>query len=87
MAIYKKGNRWYSDHYVNGRRRRKSIGSVQSLTRKDAEKIHNLILSEIYLGKYNIQKKKEISFKDIFRKYLKHSQENHKSPSRVKQPF
>ncbi|MDA2919545.1 site-specific integrase [Desulfobacterota bacterium AH_259_B03_O07] len=80
MAVFIKGNRWYSDHYVDGQRKRKSIGHIDKLTRTEAEKIHKVIVSEIVLGKYNIKpKKKPVLFDKLCEHYLDWAKTNHKA--------
>ena len=38
MAIFKKNNTWYIDYYVNGRRKRESIGPSKKLAKKVLQK-------------------------------------------------
>jgi len=45
MAVYKRGDRWYTDYYVNGRRIRRAVGhkfaAVKVVTRNKAEVYQN----------------------------------------------
>jgi len=80
MGVFIKGKRWYSDHYVDGVRKRKSIGPADKLTRTEADKIHKVIVSEIVLGKYNIKpKKKPVLFDKLCEHYLDWAKTNHKA--------
>ena len=67
MGIFKKGENYYIDYYVNGKRKREMIGPNKSLAKKalDARR------GEIVRGKYKLPKKKErILFEDFAKIYL-----------------
>jgi len=71
MSVYVKGNRWYIDYYVNGTRKRESVGPIDIITRRMAEKALKSRIGEIVQGKFHLeQKKKPIQFKSLLEKYL-----------------
>ena len=80
MAVYKKGNKWYVDYYVDGRRRRECIGP----TRRQAELVLKKRKVEIAENKFlNIRRFDRIRFKDMSSEYLKiYAKPNKRSYSR-----
>jgi len=80
MAVYQKGNKWYIDYYVDGRRRRECIGP----TRRQAELVLKKRKVEIAENKFlNIRKFDRIRFKDMALEYLQiYAKPNKRSYSR-----
>lgn len=52
MAIYKKGNNWYIDYYIKGRRKRKKIGHSKKLAEQVLKDVHLKLARGEYLGVY-----------------------------------
>lgn len=66
MGIFKKSGNWGIDFYVNGRRKRKIIGSSKAL----AEKVLKKIQVEIIEGKYlNVRRNNRIKFDEAVAEY------------------
>jgi integrase len=83
MGVYAKGNRWYIDYYVNGTRKRESVGPIDKITRTMAEKALKSRIGEIVQGKFHLeQKKKPVQFKSLVEKYLIWARDNHRSYQR-----
>ena len=80
MALFQKNNNWYIDYYVNGRRKRESIGPNKKLSRTILQKRK----VEIAENKFLVVKKNEkILFKDMAKVYLEaYSRPNKKSARR-----
>ena len=80
MAVYKKGNKWYIDYYVDGRRRRECIGP----SKRQAELVLKKRKVEIAENKFlNIRRFDRIRFKEMSFEYLEiHAKPNKRSYSR-----
>lgn len=73
MKIYQRGQRWYIDHYYEGRRIRKKVGS-----KKDAENALAAVRADILRGEYRFKLDKKIRFEKIAEKYLEYGKVNKK---------
>ncbi len=87
MGCYPKGNRWYIDYYVNGKRKREVVTIPEkdpaTITIRDAEKALAIRKAEMAQGKFDIAKtEKPIKFEKLIDAYLEWATENHKSPER-----
>ena len=87
MGVYPKGNRWYIDYYVNGKRKREVVSIPEidpsKITLRDAEKAFSIRKAEIAQGKFDIAKtQKPIKFEKLIEAYLEWANENHKAPER-----
>jgi len=87
MAIYRKGNRWYTDLYdVNGERVRQVVliegVEPSKIIRHDALKVESIRKAEVAKGIQITSKKKLISLEELVRLYLSWAKENHKHPER-----
>ena len=77
MGVYKKGNTYYIDYYIDGRRRRECIG----LDKRLAETVLKKRKVEIAEGRYlDIKKNEKIKFENFADQYLElHSKINNRS--------
>jgi len=77
MGIYKKGQNWYIDFYVNGRRKREKVG----INKKLAEAVLAKRKVQVVEGKFfDIKRNEKIKFADIARTFLEnYSRINKKS--------
>lgn len=77
MGVFKKGNNWYIDYYVSGRRKREKIGPSKAL----AETVLSKRKVEIAEGWYlDIKKKEKIKFEVFAEEFISlHSKPNKKS--------
>lgn len=67
MGVYLKGDNWYIDYYVNGRRKREKVGLSKSL----AEIVLKKRKVEIAEGKFlDIRKEEKIKFEDFVDEYI-----------------
>lgn len=86
MAIYKKGNRWYTDLYVNGQKKRQVVHvkdkDPSKVTRQDALNVESIRKAQIAQGVELASTNKGISFEKLVSSYLEWANENHKSPER-----
>ncbi len=87
MGVYAKGNRWYIDYYVNGKRKREVVSIPEkdpsTITLRDAEKALAIRKAEMAQGKFDIiQTEKQVKFEKLIEAYLEWADENHKSPER-----
>jgi integrase len=87
MGCYSKGNRWYIDYYVNGKRKREVVTIPEkdpaTITIRDAEKALAIRKSEIAQGKFDIiNTQKQIKFEVLLNDYLEWAKENHRSYDR-----
>ncbi|OGP62750.1 MAG: hypothetical protein A2170_10055 [Deltaproteobacteria bacterium RBG_13_53_10] len=73
MAIYQVGNKWYVDLYVDGRRRRKAIGS-----RKEAENAQTAIKADVLRGEFKFKRESKVQFEAFAQNYLNHCKTNKK---------
>lgn len=73
MGIFKKGDNWYIDYYIKGRRKRKKIGPSKKLALQVLNDVKLKIVKKEYLGVYE---EKKISFKDFSKQYLEYSKAN-----------
>jgi len=67
MAIFKKNNNWYIDYYVNGRRKRESIGPSKELAKKVLQKRKVQIAENKYL---DVKRNDRIPFSEMAKLYL-----------------
>jgi len=77
MGVYRKGEDWYIDYYVHGRRKREKIGPSKKL----AETVLKKRKVEIAEGKFlDIKKEYKVRFEDFSDEYLEvHCKSNNKS--------
>jgi len=73
MGIYKKGNNWYVDYYLKGRRKRKKVGPSKKLAEQVLKDIQVKNAKGEYLGVFEERK---ISFADFAQRYLVYSKTN-----------
>jgi integrase len=73
MGIYQIGNRWYIDLYVDGRRKRKAIGS-----RKEAENALTAIKADVLRGEFKFKRESKVHFEAFAQVYLNHCKTNKK---------
>jgi integrase len=67
MGVYLKGDNWYIDYYVSGRRKREKIGPSKNL----AETVLKKRKVEIAEGKFlDIRKEEKIKFEDFVDEYI-----------------
>jgi len=77
-TIRKRGNTYYIDFYVNGKRYRRAVGK----NKKDAIEALRAIEGEIARGKFNLPSKKKIRFKEFAQLWLEtHSKIKNKPSS------
>ena len=76
MAIYKKGENYYIDYYVNGHRKREKIGPSKKLAKAVLQKRKVEIAENKYLDKRQIPK---TTFKELARLYIAYAKLNKKS--------
>jgi integrase len=78
MGVYKvkgkKGDSWYINISVEGRRIRKRVG-----TKRDAENALAAIKADILRGEYRFKKDRKIRFEDFAKEYLEYAKTNKKS--------
>jgi len=80
MAIFKKNDSWYIDYYVNGRRKRESVGPNKKQARTVLQKRKVQIAENKYL---DIRRFGEIRLNDMNKEYLEiYSKPNKRSYSR-----
>ncbi len=80
MAIFKKNDNWYIDYYINGRRKRESIGPNKKQARTVLQKRKVEIAENKFL---DVKKNEKILFKDMAKVYLEaYSRPNKKSARR-----
>ncbi|MFH1930130.1 MAG: tyrosine-type recombinase/integrase [Pseudomonadota bacterium] len=73
MGVFKKGDNWYIDYYVNGRRKRKKIGPSKKLTLQILKDVQVKMLKKEYLGIYEERK---ITLEEYVNQYLDYSKAN-----------
>jgi integrase len=73
MGIFQKGNNWYIDYYVKGRRKRKKIGPSKKLALQVLKDVQIKIAKGEYLGIYE---EKKIPFNEYAKEYLDYSKAN-----------
>jgi len=73
MGIYKKGNNWYVDYYLKGRRKRKMVGPSKKLAEQVLKDIQVKNAKGEYLGVFEERK---VSFTDFAQRYLVYSKTN-----------
>lgn len=70
MAIYKKGNNWFLDHYCDGHRVRECVGP----NKRVAEQALAVRKTEMLQGRFHLDSKKgPVRFKEIADQFLEHS--------------
>ena len=74
MGVYKVGNKYYIDFYIDGRRVRKPVGS-----KRDAENALTAVKADILRGEYKFKKDRKIRFEDFAKEYLEYAKTNKKS--------
>jgi len=85
MGCYKKGDRWYIDYYVNGKRKREVV-TIESrdpstITLREAEKALSIRKAEIAQGKFEIAKtEKPVKLEKLVEAYLGWADENLRAP-------
>jgi len=67
MAVFKEANNWFIDYYVNGRRKRESIGPSKELARKVLQKRKVQIAENKYL---DVKKNDRIRFSEMAKLYF-----------------
>lgn len=73
MGVYQIGKRWYVDLYVDGRRKRKAIGS-----RKEAENALTAIKADVLRGEFKFKRENKVHFEAFTADYLEHCKTNKK---------
>jgi len=73
MGIFQKGNNWYIDYYVKGRRKRKKIGPSKKLALQVLKDVQIKMAKGEYLGIYE---EKKIPFNKYSEQYLAFSKAN-----------
>jgi len=73
MGIFLKGNNWYIDYYVKGRRKRKKIGTSKKLALQVLNDVKLKIAKGEYLGVYD---EKKIPFNEYAKQYIDYSKAN-----------
>lgn len=73
MGVYRIGDRWYIDLYVDGRRKRKAIGS-----RKEAENALTAVKADILRGEFKFKRESKLHFEAFANDYLDHVKTNKK---------
>jgi len=80
MGIYKKGNNWYIDYYVQGRRKREKIGPNKAQARIILQKRKVQIAENKFL---DVRKDEKVLLKDMAKLYLEtYSKPNKRSARR-----
>jgi integrase len=67
MGVFKKGKNWFIDYYVQGRRKRESIGPSKELAQLILKKRKVRIAENKFL---DVRKQKKLHFRDMARLYL-----------------
>ncbi len=79
MGIYKRGNTWWIDYYLDGRRIRQN---THTTIRRRAEEILAKVRTETIEGRLNLQRvQPSPKLKDFVERYLEHSKQNKKPSS------
>lgn len=73
MCIFQKGNNWYIDYYVKGRRKRRKIGHSKKLAQQALKNVQTKVARGEYLGVYD---EKKIPFDEYAEQYLDYSKAN-----------
>jgi integrase len=73
MGVYQIGKKWYVDLYVDGRRKRKAIGS-----RKEAENALTAIKADVLRGEFKFKRENKVHFEAFTKDYLEHCRTNKK---------
>ena len=73
MGIFLKGNNWYIDYYVKGRRKRKKIGPSKKLAMQVLKDVQLKVAKGEYLGIFD---EKKIPFEEYAKQYLDFSKAN-----------
>jgi integrase len=73
MGIYPVRGKWYIDLYVDGRRKRKAIGS-----RRDAENALTTIKADVLRGEFKFKRESKVHFEAFAQDYLDHVKTNKK---------
>jgi integrase len=73
MSIYRVGNGWYIDLYVDGRRKRKAVGS-----RREAENALTAVKADILRGEFKFKRESKVHFEAFANDYLEHVRTNKK---------
>ncbi len=67
MGVFKKGKKWFIDYYVQGKRKRESIGPSKELAQIVLKKRKVQIAENRFL---NVKKQKNIRFREMAKLYL-----------------
>jgi len=73
MGVFRKGNNWYIDYYIKGRRKRKKIGHSKKLAMQVLKDVQLKIAKGEYLGIFD---EKKIPFEEYTKQYLAYSKAN-----------
>lgn len=73
MGTYQVGKKWYVDLYVDGRRKRKAVGS-----RKEAENALTAIKADVLRGEFKFKRENKVHFEAFTKDYLEHCRTNKK---------
>lgn len=84
MGVFKKGNNWYIDYYLKGRRKRRKIGPSKKLAQQVLQDVHVKVAKGEYLGVYD---EKKILFEEFSQQYLAYSQANKASSTQQRDGF
>jgi len=76
MGIYKRGENWFIDYYVNGKRKREKIGPDKRLAKNILRKRKVQIAENRFL---DIKKKPKVLFENMAKVYLDYARTNKKS--------
>jgi site-specific recombinase XerD len=79
MGLYKRGNTWWIDYYIDGQRVRENTNTT---SKRRAEDMLAKIRTEVVEGRLNLQRvRSSPSFSDFSEKYLEYSLQNKKPSS------
>lgn len=67
MSIYKKGDNWYIDYYLHGKRIRRKVGHSKKLAEQVLKDIQVKIVKKEFLG---IAEDRKVKFQDFAKRYL-----------------
>jgi len=81
MSLFKKGQIWYIDYYVDGKRRREAVGPNLKMAERALAKRHVQLAEHRFL---DITKSPKISFEELSKIYMEYAKANKISWSRDK---
>jgi len=73
MGVFKKGQNWYIDYYIKGRRKRRKIGPSKKLAEQVLKDVHVKMAKGEYLGVYD---EKKVIVEELAEQYLAYSKAN-----------